>query len=188
MKPLFALLFLTIATACLAQKKQNVYFLKNDGRYVDTKDSADIVRIVSEPDAGTELFNVLEFYKNGRRKFIAKSSTIDPPRFDGVMVSSYEDGSRKAVNNYNHGVLTGDQYEFYKNSKPQIVKKYTGKRNELGFAEFTLTAAYDSLGNTLVSDGSGYYKGYDLFVQKIKAPGRWDPLPEPRLKLFCLRH
>jgi hypothetical protein len=56
--------FLTTVGFCSAQVKMNVYFLKNDGRYVSTRDSADYIRAVTEPDSGSTLYNVAEFYLN----------------------------------------------------------------------------------------------------------------------------
>jgi len=79
MKLSFTVIFLLIGGLCLAQKR-NVYFLKNDGRYVVTRDSADYIRIVSEPDSGSALYNVAEGYLSGKRKLTGKSSAIDPPR------------------------------------------------------------------------------------------------------------
>jgi len=41
-------------------QKQNVYFLKNDGRYVDKKDSADFIRIVREPDSNVRILRSID--------------------------------------------------------------------------------------------------------------------------------
>ena len=170
MKPLFTLLFLFAAINCIAQKR-NIYYLKNDGTYVDQKDSADIVRIVSEPDQGSEFYNVAEYYKNGKRKLAAKSSAIDPPKFEGLAITNYESGVRKEISNYKTGVVTGEQYEFFPNGKPYIIRNYVGKVNSENVNEFTITANYDSLGTALVTDGNGYYKGYDHLFKRIDEEG-----------------
>ena len=49
-----------MATVSFAQR-QNVYYLKNNGRYVSIRDSADYVRIVREPDSASVMYNVFEF-------------------------------------------------------------------------------------------------------------------------------
>ncbi len=172
MKTLFTFLFLAVATTCFAQKKQNVYFLKNDGRYVDAKDSADFIRIVSEPDSGTQLYNITEFYKSGIRKLAAKSLTIDPPKFEGMSISNYETGNRRSIKNYKNNLLVGEQYEFFPNGKVYIIKSYSGNITPpLNIGQFKITANYDSLGTALVTDGNGYYKGYDKSFKKIVEEG-----------------
>lgn len=57
-------------------QKQNIYFLKNDGREVKLKDSADFIRIIQEPDSGSTNFKVLEFYPDNSRKFIGEASLV----------------------------------------------------------------------------------------------------------------
>ena len=51
-----------VSTICFAQK-QNVYFLKFDGATVNTRDSADFIRLVREPDSGKVNYPILEYYK-----------------------------------------------------------------------------------------------------------------------------
>lgn len=60
--------FLFLVSICTAQKKRSTYFLKNNGRYVPSRDSADYLRIVEEPDSGSKLYNVSEYYLNGKKK------------------------------------------------------------------------------------------------------------------------
>src|SRR5882757_10175817 len=93
------LILLFISCCCFAQKA-NVYFLRNDGKYTFQRDSADYFRLVSEPDSGSALYNVSELYKNGNKKLIGKSSTIDPPRYEGSCVTFYGNGKRKSLCNY----------------------------------------------------------------------------------------
>jgi hypothetical protein len=51
---LFLLCTLLLVCSCtFAQTKiLSVSFMKNDGTYVEVKDSADYLRVVSEPDSG----------------------------------------------------------------------------------------------------------------------------------------
>lgn len=48
-----------ITKAQKTSKNQNVYFLKNNGKEVSVKDSADYVRVIQEPDSGEVNFNLL---------------------------------------------------------------------------------------------------------------------------------
>src|ERR1700754_4959943 len=123
MKPLITIAFLFIATACFAQR-QNVYFLKNNGTYVQQRDSADYIRVVSQPDSGFTLYNVFEFSPNGTKKLSGKSSTIDPQKYEGACVRYYKNGKRQSVTNYKGNDIIGDEFEFYPNGKLYIAKKY----------------------------------------------------------------
>ena len=162
MKLLFTFLLVAVAIACFAQKRQNVYFFKDDGSYAELLDSADFVRIVSEPDSGSTLYNINDYYKNNHRKLIGKSSSIIPVAFEGQTASYYENGNRKEVNNYKKGKLVGDQYEFYPNGKIYLTTYYADdnvKNN--GLTDFEIFANYDSLGNVLAEDGEGNFKFYN---------------------------
>jgi TonB family protein len=166
----FALLFTT--TLCFAQR-QNVYFLKNNGKYVDVRDSADYVMVVREPDSASTLYNVSEFYPNGANKLIGKSSVINPPKFEGSCIQYYANGKRKSIGSYRAGLIAGDEYEFYTNGKAYLVKNYsvnTDVNNQLQ-DNYSITAEYDSLGNALVTDGNGYYKGFDEHFKTITEEG-----------------
>lgn len=77
-----------------AQKKQNVYFLKDNGKYVTERDSADYTRIVQEPDSGSKLYNVVEYYPNGNPKMIAKSSAVDLIKLEGQTISFYQNKNK----------------------------------------------------------------------------------------------
>ncbi len=148
---------------CFAQK-QNVYFLKNNGRFVNVKDSADFIRIVREPDSGTVLYNVLEYYLNGNTKFLGKSSEINPIRLEGQTISFYPDKNKKRVCVYEKGQPTGDVYDYYPNEKMYRISSYTKPAGKNSFASIfenpVIQTVYDSTGTTLVKDGNGHYPVY----------------------------
>jgi len=162
-------LFLTGALVCVASliiaqpKMISVSFLKNDGKYVNNKDSADYFRLVSVPDSGTLLFNVTEYYKDGKRKLIGKTSKVEPPVFEEQCATFYENGKRESTSNYKDGVHVGDEYDFYPNGKPYLVKEFPDNNdpNNDFTDNFLIKANYDSLGTVLVENGNGYFKGFD---------------------------
>ncbi|SDI62073.1 TonB family protein [Mucilaginibacter sp. P25] len=164
MKPLFTItLFLLITTGAYAQR-QNVYFIKNNGKYVGIRDSADYIRVVREPDSASTLYNVFEFYANGTQKLIGKSSKINPPQFEGQCVTYYANGKKQSVISYKNGVKAGEDMEFYPNGRlyaqfsyPEDNKDRTADRS----GNYLIIANKDSLGNDQVSEGNGYFKGYD---------------------------
>ncbi len=153
-------------------QKQNVYFLKNDGRYVKLKDSADYVRIVREPDSGTMLYNVLDYYLNGKPKMLAKSSTIDPVRLEGMTISYYPDGNRKQVANYAQGKTKGLVYDYYPNSKLYRIEEHTPIDQMPNYIfDENVIAVYDSTGTQTVKEGTGHYRFFNSDSKTFEEEG-----------------
>lgn len=158
-----------------AQKKQNVYLLKNNGRHVTERDSADYTRIVREPDSGTVLYNVLEYYLNGNPKFIGKSSTIDPIRLEGQSISFYPNKNKKRVCVYQKGQPTGDVYDYYPNGKMYRVSAYTKSADKNSYAPLNINqviqTVYDSTGVETVKAGNGHYVVFDNDYKFVEEEG-----------------
>lgn len=172
MKAAITLFLLLTSITCLAQK-QNVFFLKNDGTKVELKDSADFIRIITEPDPGSELFNVTEVYKSGEKKLVGKSSTqYLPTTFEGQTIEYFENGKRQAISNYDSGKPVKERFEYFPNGKLYIAKRYTDPpKDNLHERPFLIIANYDSLGTALVNDGNGYYKAFDHKFERIFEEG-----------------
>ncbi|WP_299289349.1 energy transducer TonB [uncultured Mucilaginibacter sp.] len=173
MKPKF---YYTFFIACFFvlngfAQKQNVYFLKNDGRNVPVKDSADFIRIVREPDSGTVLYNVLEYYLNGNTKMVGKSSTIYPITLEGESISYYQNKKRKQVSKYEIGELTADTYDYYPNGNLYRVIAYVNDNYKIWFDRQTVKAVFDSLGNEMVKNGNGHYQVFDKNYKRIEEEG-----------------
>jgi TonB family protein len=166
----FVLLF--IASLCFAQR-QNVYFLKNNGKHVEVRDSADYIRIVREPDSGSVYFNVLEFYPNGIHKMIGKTSMIDPLSLEGACITYFKNGKKESLINYKKGRKVGSSYEYFPNGKLYMAKEFPDDENPYNDFDgnYLLTDSKDSLGVTLISDGNGHYIGYDDGFKKITEEG-----------------
>ena len=166
-----ALLFIT--SFCFAQQ-QNVYFLKNNGEYVQTRDSADYIRIVREPDSSAiSLYNVLEYYPNGHEKLTGKSSTVDPPKFEGACTGYYPNGNKQFLADYKDGRLSGNKYEYYPNGALYLIKTYPDEINHHTNQDgYIITAERDSLGKELVKDGNGYFINYDNKFKMVIEEGQ----------------
>jgi len=161
MKFLLTIAALFITTLCFSQK-QNVYFLKNNGMYVETRDSADYIRIISEPDSASTLYNVSEFYIGGKQRLIGKSITVDPPRYEGKCLSYFPNGLKMSIANFTNGARSGLQYRFFPNGKPYLVEEFAvDGQPDNRFRDYQIKACYDSLGTTLAENGNGYVKIYD---------------------------
>lgn len=155
-----------------AQKKQNVYFLKNNGLEV-VKDSADFIRIIQEPDSGETNFVFLEYHMNGKRKAVGKVSTFEPMIVkEGVFLKFNQEGKRIEITSYENGIPKGMSYHYFDNGKmnKQIeYGKFNPKLEQIGGASIDFTSiSYnpnskliflaDSLGVVYVKDGNGHVK------------------------------
>ncbi|MGI4749455.1 MAG: TonB family protein [Janthinobacterium lividum] len=159
----------------IAQKKQNVYFLKNNGKYVTERDSADFTRIVQKPDSGSALYNVLEYYPNGNMKMAGKSSAVDPIKLEGQSVSFYPNKNKKRICAYEKGQPTGRIYDYYPNGKMYRISSYTKSTDKNSYAPFNenqvVQAAYDSTGTETVKDGNGHYAVFDNDYKFVEEEG-----------------
>ena len=172
--PLLASL-LFVNNFCFAQK-QNVYFLKNNGRYIDLRDSADYIRVVREPDSASALYNVFEYYTSGKLKFMGKSIAIDPPVLEGQGLSYYPCGVKKLLATYERNRLTGTSVEYYPNGKMFVIKEYKkenpgDKTTDHTKPDYLITASADSTGKATVTDGTGYYIGYNGDFKSVYEEG-----------------
>jgi len=156
--------------------------------YVQQRDSADYIRVVSEPDSGSKLYNVFEFYPNGKSKLAAKSSTIDPPKYEGDCITYYPNGKKLRIAKYRSGKVIGNSYEYYPNGKLYRIIKWLDVAEPNPYDSNTsMIAEHDSLGTALVTDSNGYYKGYDNKFKYIveegnikngKRDGQWKGVDE----------
>ncbi|WCT12622.1 energy transducer TonB [Mucilaginibacter jinjuensis] len=183
MKFLYLLLFVFSAAFCFGQKapkptkKYNTYFYNNEHERVRSLDSADFIQFVIEPDKGSSLYNVEEYYKNNTQRFVGKSSRISPVMLQDQGMSFYPNGHKKQVAQYLNGQITGTVYQFYPNGQLYMVKEYIADKKDLakhgGYAikDSSITAVYDSTGKSMAEDGNGHYVRYDDDFKNIEEEG-----------------
>lgn len=152
----------------MAQKQQKIYFLKNNGKYVSTKDSADFIRVVEAPDSGSTLYSLSEFYPNGSKKFISKASSITPLVLEGPAMGYYPNGNKRQYGTHKKNQLYGLLYEYYPNGKIYTIKNY-GEGN-IKTAPLIMTYA-DSTGKLLADNGDGYFIRFDPAFKYILEEG-----------------
>jgi TonB family protein len=160
LKPLFIALLICSCITANAQR-QNVYYMKNNGKEVSSKDSADYIRVVSEPDSGSTLYNLKEFYPKGNPKLIGKTSKIDYNSLDGWCLAYYPNGKKKWYTQYKAGNAFGDSFEYFPNGKLYLAKRYVDIKFDKLKTDYLIELCNDSTGKALVTDGNGYYVGYD---------------------------
>jgi TonB family protein len=171
MKPTLIISFLLTASTCLAQKR-NVYFFKNGGVEVQTRDSADVIRIVTEPDTGATNFKVLEYYKNGKAKFAGESSTVEPLMLEGSAIFYFPNGKRSAIEQFDHGIKKVSS-TYYPNGKPQAIREYPKALADSNkYKNFTVTDYNDTTGKAQVVDGNGDFAGFEIEMNDRYAEGK----------------
>lgn len=149
-------------------KKSDIYFLKNSGESVDTKDSADFIRVISPPDsADLNLFVVSDFYLNGKPKLVGKSLISNYNlRRQGTFIEYFPNGRRKSVTNYENGNVKGDEVYYYPNGKLYYVSKFDYDKRL-----YIVSEARDSTGKILADSGKGTWIVYDKNFKTIEGEG-----------------
>lgn len=154
---LATLLFLSVFIV-RAQKKQNVYFLKN-GAMIKDRTSADFIRVIQEPDKGSKLYNLLEFYPDDTEKTRGHVSEFEPKLvYEDSLFCYSKQGFLIEKSFFKKGVHTGRSDYWYDNGNPKMVVLYDPIKNKDEFPHTKLVHFFDSLGVQTVKRGNGYYK------------------------------
>jgi len=200
---LFCLASLQIAKAASADTL--TIFLKNSGRTVKSKDSADYYRIVLPPDSSIDkdLYRVFEYYPNGKLKTAATSFTKSNDLvLDGTCIEYFMNGRRKKATTFKNGRYNGIQTTYYPNGKlyqimnikDQGYSYYLGPRDEY---KTEAVEVRDSTGKILVSNGTGHIILFDDDFKKIieegdiknsKKEGEWRGEIADSGKFICTFH
>jgi len=161
-------LFFTHEAKCQSRDTVVTFF----GRYADqvkkvsTLDSADFIRMIY-PDSSGNLYNINEYYKNGKLKFIGKfdkQATIDYNSnvlfLDGPGISYYPNGKRKNISNYIKGRKVGLEYFFKSDGHMCYVEKWV--EQPAPYYNIKLYwECYDSNGNMICENGNGKWLDYN---------------------------
>lgn len=132
-------IFLSLVTvfACLVGYGQKnvrlVYYLKNSGQAVATKDSADYWMVVSPPDSSIDkkLYVVYEYYPNGKVRLMTNSRSKDINLlYQGKYIAYFPDGRKKRIGTYDkQGHPAGHEVQYYPNGKLQSIINYNAEGN-----------------------------------------------------------
>ena len=154
---LTAALFCLLFSDAIAQKYYTTTLRRANGQEVFTLDSADFISVISEPDSGSNLFNVKEFYKDKTPKLVGKSKSYKEIEYEGLVQTFYPSGKKHELTTYVDGDKVGDSYEYYPNGKIYAHKKYVADKK--GNSELLLDCR-DSTGAVLASGGEGKWRVY----------------------------
>ncbi|WP_155977894.1 energy transducer TonB [Pedobacter glucosidilyticus] len=160
MKSLTTIFLLFITINVTAQKRQNIYFLKYNGELVKERDSADFIRVISEPDSGQVFFELIENYKNGKVKRLGYVSSFEPKLIlEGYCRDYYPNGNKKEMGFYQKNFKYGEFKVYYPNgvlNEKAIYKMPVKLHMEESHCKIIYFA--DSLGNSFLdSTGTGHF-------------------------------
>lgn len=171
MKPFFTLL-LSVATITGVAQKRDTLFIKSDRTLVSTLDSADLIRIVTQPDNNIKLYVINDYLKTSKKLFMTwKSASFNPSRLDGEITYYHFNGNKKGIATYKEGEHIGSRYLFYPDGKPYSTFSNPEKIKKSDASKFLIVANYDSLGTALVAYGNGYFKGSEDLNSTFYAEG-----------------
>lgn len=179
---IFILSFLNV----FSQKKQNIYFLKNSGKEVKIRDSADYIRMISEPDSGSVFYDLKEYYLNGKPKRMGMVSSFSPYlKLEGTVISYNSNGTKNSIVNFKNNKLIGKSIYYHDNGKLKEIGIYETEtdvkdiKNNLKYRIVNIADSsghrfLDSLGNGFVSltkengdkESGTYLNGYKNGVWK----------------------
>jgi len=165
---------LLVVISCLAgsagyaQAQRMVYYLKDSGTLVSTKDSADYWMEVSPPDTSISKFwyVVREYGKNGKVRLQTTSKTNDLNLFyHGKYTAFYPDGKMMRTGEYLNGKFSGLETGYYHNGNIYNIKDYKSD-GTVRFVE-----CRDSTGKVLAENGKGTWLEYDKDFKDATAKG-----------------
>jgi len=183
---LLSILFLQIARA--EKSDSLVVYLKNSGKKVEVRDSADFVRVIMPPDssADKDLYRVFEYYPNGKRRSVATSFTNTSRLvLDGACLEYFPNGKRRRTSQYKNGILTGDMFNYYPDGKLYCHLKikdavgyssygtryYRPILSSSSYYKIHIIELRDALGKLVASDGTGHVIIYDEDFNIIQEEG-----------------
>jgi hypothetical protein len=172
MKKIVFLIFssCTLLVLDVSAQRQNTYFLKNNGEYVNKADSADFIRIVKEPGKGSTLYPTEEFYVSGHRKSYGYSSRIDPPLYEGQFTSFFENDRIKQSANFVRGKMADTVLSYFPNGKRYSSLFYVQSADStIVYVE----SVNDFTGAPLVIAGDGEALLYDEDFKYITGKGNF---------------
>jgi hypothetical protein len=171
LKYLLAFFLLTLVGLNVrAQSKTDtlVFYVKNDGNIVETKDEADYLMLILPATPGDKktLRPVLGFYINGKRKMIAtaiiKSNNYS---FEGTQMVYFPNGKRKSVTMFENGIPVGEQVTYHPNGTLYTRKDFQKKQT-------LLVECRDSTGVLLTENGNGEWMDLNDTYRNVLATGK----------------
>jgi len=175
-----AICFLFIVDSAICQTNDTTvsYYKNYPGnapQEVLSADNADFVRVVY-PDSSANIYNVLEYYNNGTKKFIGKVEGRPDNGYSlqlvGDCIGFFANGKKKYTAHFTDNRILGMEYFFYPNGRLYAVKKWV--YNNPLFNNQLFWECYDNNGNKICENGNGSWLTYNadfsdvIFSGKVK--------------------
>ena len=167
------ILFSFVFQATFGQKRDtSVYYLKNSGKVVSTKDSADYMLMILPPDTSInkDLFVLKAYYFTGKPKFIGGSTSNSILNFQGNFMSFFPNGHKKSAGAYDNSEVVGDMVKYYPGGS--FYSRQNFAKTNIGVANVLLADCSDSTGKVLAKDGNGYWIVYNDDFSRISEKGK----------------
>ncbi len=144
------------------------YYLKNSGKRVMAKDSADYWMVVKPPDtAGKYPYSVYEYGRDGKVRLKTNANTNDLNlKYQGRYTAYFPNGKTKAAGTYEGGDMKGRQIQYYPNGHLYCIITY----NSPGVGYFG--ECRDSTGAVLTTNGNGIWKQFNDDFTEVTAEGK----------------
>jgi TonB family protein len=195
-KTLISFLFIGYCSLAIGQSladslrnKANIFYMKNSGKIVPNKDSADFVRVIMPPDI-TTFFVVKDYYMNGGLKLTGRSKTSHAYYTgQGTFYEYFPNGNRKSSYVYDNGKRVGNTNWYYPNGELYYISSYD-KDKKLTY----VYEAKDSAGTALAENGKGTWVEYTPNFKFVEGrgnienglkEGEWQGTPNDSLRYVC---
>lgn len=160
---MLVIVFFAVSFTAYSQTEK-IFFLKNNGKFVTNKDSADFMRVVDQRDSVSGLYKITEFYPNSVRKLIGTASLYWPKViWEGPSITFDKQGRKVQQITYQNNSPAGAAYYYYPNGR--VMKELNYVNTDINSSakgkvslKYKLVNYYDSAGVQLVKDGNGYLK------------------------------
>lgn len=156
-----AILFIT--PACFAQQPI-VIFINKHGQKTSTKDSALLIRTITEAKQGSGLYNFTESFVTGEPFRTGKTLKANDILLDGECTVYYPSGKKLSEVIYENGLEKTGTY-YFTNGTIFKVSKFTQNipdpaRPATHYTQESIITCNDSTGKVLIAKGNGHFIGY----------------------------
>jgi hypothetical protein len=201
-KVLLIIIYITVSNHLYAKTDTVAYYMRaisdiydihqnyDIGTPAAKKEEATFIRFIISPDFTVDsLYQVSDYYLNGKIKFIGKSKSPNyEVRLEGPTVEYFNNGHTKRICTFKNGSLTGDIMEYFPGGKINTIKTMQDSD------KLILKKCLDSAGNVLANDGNGkwieYQNNYKIpFAEGVinngKEQGEWHGQLNDSIKYIC---
>jgi len=192
-------IWIVLITEAKCQNTDTVItYLKNitasQQQVVGSLDSSDYFRITNPSGNADSIYDIKEFYKDGKVKFVGKFDLAKSINYHlnqfwliGYCISYYPNGKKQDISSYADGKKDGLEYLYRPNGQLYCVKKNVRKGRPY-FSKILGWECYDNRNNMICHDGNGEWLMYDPDFKNIVLSGKLkDGLPDGQWKGNTMR-